>query len=204
MLRQVQSGRFHSDVQQRPGQWARQVRSVSRAESRLSIMSLLSLVAAFSGARRRVLSSSGRAMGRSPAVTIRKLPGRSGSPGPVEGVRRVIAGHPPIGEPSRHENVLGIDTGVHIDGRGYGRLALARIDAEADSCAAPLFVDRSPWGKIRGSSPILRGRVENGHQEMQHHGRVPGAWVATTLPFRRWEETCNLLSPLDIFSPVQE
>ena len=124
-------------------------------------------------------------------MTIRKLPGRSGSPGPVEGVRCVIAGHPPIGEPSRHENVLGIDTGVHID-------------AEADSCAAPLFVDRSPWGKIRGSSPILRGRVENGHQEMQHHGRVPGAWVATTLPFRRWEETCNLLSPLDIFSPVQE
>ena len=31
-------------------------------------------------------------------------------------------------EPAWHENVLGIDTGVHIVERGYGRLTIARID----------------------------------------------------------------------------
>ena len=50
--------------------------------------------------------------------------------GPVEGVRAVVTGHTPIPEPAWHENVLGIDTGVHIDDRGYGRLTIARIDGE--------------------------------------------------------------------------
>ena len=48
--------------------------------------------------------------------------------GPVEGVRCVITGHPPVREPLWHENVIGIDTGVHIDDRGYGRHTIARID----------------------------------------------------------------------------
>ena len=47
---------------------------------------------------------------------------------PVEGVRAVITGHTPVPEPVWHENVLGSDTGVHIDERGYGRLTIARID----------------------------------------------------------------------------
>ena len=50
--------------------------------------------------------------------------------GPVAGVRAVVTGHPPVPEPVWHENVLGIDTGVHIDDRGYGRLTIARIDGE--------------------------------------------------------------------------
>ena len=50
--------------------------------------------------------------------------------GPVEGVRCVITGHTPVLTPTWHENVLGIDTGVHIDERGYGRLTIARIDAK--------------------------------------------------------------------------
>ena len=50
--------------------------------------------------------------------------------GPVEGVRCVVTGHTPVPEPVRHENVLGIDTGVHIDDRGYGRLTIARIDGK--------------------------------------------------------------------------
>ena len=33
-------------------------------------------------------------------------------------------------EPTWHENVLGIDTGVHIAERGYGRLTIARIDGK--------------------------------------------------------------------------
>ena len=33
-------------------------------------------------------------------------------------------------EPTWHENVVGIDTGVHIDERGYGRLTIARIDGK--------------------------------------------------------------------------
>ena len=48
--------------------------------------------------------------------------------GPVEGVRAVVTGHTPVPEPAWHENVLGIDTGVHIAERGYGRLTIARID----------------------------------------------------------------------------
>ena len=50
--------------------------------------------------------------------------------GPVEGVRCVITGHAPVPEPTWHENVLGIDTGVHITERGYGRLTIARIDTK--------------------------------------------------------------------------
>ena len=50
--------------------------------------------------------------------------------GPVAGVRCVVTGHTPIPEPAWHENVLGIDTGVHIEGRGYGRLTITRIDAK--------------------------------------------------------------------------
>ena len=50
--------------------------------------------------------------------------------GPVEGVHAVVTGHTPVPEPSWHENVLGIDTGVHIDDRGYGRLTVARIDGK--------------------------------------------------------------------------
>ena len=47
---------------------------------------------------------------------------------PVEGVHTVVTGHTPVPEPVWHENVLAIDTGVHIDERGYGRLTIARID----------------------------------------------------------------------------
>ena len=50
--------------------------------------------------------------------------------GPVEGVRCVVTGHTPVLEPVWHENVLGIDTGVHIDKRGYSRLTIARIDGK--------------------------------------------------------------------------
>ena len=35
--------------------------------------------------------------------------------GPVEGVRCVLTGHTPVPEATWHENVLGVDTGVHID-----------------------------------------------------------------------------------------
>ena len=50
--------------------------------------------------------------------------------GPVEGVRAVVTGHTPVREPVWHENVLDIDTSVHIDERGYGRLTIARIDGK--------------------------------------------------------------------------
>ena len=51
--------------------------------------------------------------------------------GPVEGVRSVVTGHTPVPEPTWHENVLSIDTGVHVvDDRGYGRLTIARIDGK--------------------------------------------------------------------------
>ena len=50
--------------------------------------------------------------------------------GPVEGVRCVVTGHTPRPEPVWHGNVLAIDTGVHIDDRGYGHLTIARIDAK--------------------------------------------------------------------------
>ena len=50
--------------------------------------------------------------------------------GPVESVWCVVSGHTPTPEPTWHENVLGIDTGVHIDERGYGRLTIARIDGK--------------------------------------------------------------------------
>ena len=42
--------------------------------------------------------------------------------GPVESVRCVVSRHTPMPEPIRHENVLGIDTVVHIDDRGYSHL----------------------------------------------------------------------------------
>ena len=48
--------------------------------------------------------------------------------GGVDGVRCVVTGHTPVPEPVWHENVLGIDTGVHIEERGYGRITIARID----------------------------------------------------------------------------
>ena len=50
--------------------------------------------------------------------------------GPVEGVRAVLTGHTPSQEPRWHENVLGIDTGVHIDRPGFGRLTIARVDGK--------------------------------------------------------------------------
>ncbi len=50
--------------------------------------------------------------------------------GPVEGVRAVLTGHTSTPEPCWRENVLGIDTGVHIDRPGFGRLTIARIDGE--------------------------------------------------------------------------
>ena len=50
--------------------------------------------------------------------------------GPVEDVRCVVTGHTPMPEPLWHENVLGIDTGVHIDDRGYGHLTIARIEGK--------------------------------------------------------------------------
>ena len=50
--------------------------------------------------------------------------------GPVEGVRYVVTGHTPVPERVWHENVIGIDTGVHIEKRGYGRLTIARIDTK--------------------------------------------------------------------------
>ena len=49
---------------------------------------------------------------------------------PIEEVRAVVTGHTPVPEPAWHENVLGIDTGVHIDHRGYGRLTNARFDGK--------------------------------------------------------------------------
>ena len=51
--------------------------------------------------------------------------------GRVEGIRAVVTGHTPVSEPSWHENVLGIDTGVHIGERGDGQLTVARIDGNA-------------------------------------------------------------------------
>ena len=50
--------------------------------------------------------------------------------GPIQGVRCVVTGHTPVPRPSWHENVLDIDTGVHIEDRGYGRLTIARIDGK--------------------------------------------------------------------------
>ena len=50
--------------------------------------------------------------------------------GEVSGVRAVITGHTPVSEPKWHTNVLDIDTGVHVDARGYGSLTIARIDTD--------------------------------------------------------------------------
>ncbi len=50
--------------------------------------------------------------------------------GPVEGVRAVLTGHTSRREPVWTGNILGIDTGVHIDRPGYGRLTIARIDGK--------------------------------------------------------------------------
>ena len=63
--------------------------------------------------------------------------------GPVEDVRCVITGHTPVPEPTWHENVLGIDTGVHIAERGYGRLTIARIDGREVEISS---FDRVPEG----------------------------------------------------------
>ena len=41
-----------------------------------------------------------------------------------------MTGHTLAPEPVWHENVLGIDTGVHIDRADYGRLTIARIDGK--------------------------------------------------------------------------
>ena len=46
-------------------------------------------------------------------------------------MRYVLTAHTPVPQPTWHENVLAIDTGVHIDDQGFGRLASARIDAKA-------------------------------------------------------------------------
>ena len=43
---------------------------------------------------------------------------------------RFVTGHSPVPESRWHENVLGIDTGVQIDERGYGRLTIARIEGK--------------------------------------------------------------------------
>ena len=58
----------------------------------------------------------------------RPLP-RAQREGPVEGERAVITGHTPAPETTWHENVLGLDTGVHIDQRGYGWFTITRLDA---------------------------------------------------------------------------
>ena len=50
--------------------------------------------------------------------------------GPVEGVRAVLTGHTSTTGPRWTENILGIDTGVHIDRPGFGRLTIARIDGK--------------------------------------------------------------------------
>lgn len=50
--------------------------------------------------------------------------------GPVEGVRAVLTGHTSCRRPTWNGNILGIDTGVHIDRPGYGRLTVARIDGK--------------------------------------------------------------------------
>jgi len=50
--------------------------------------------------------------------------------GPIEGVRAVLTGHTSCRQPTWHGNILGIDTGVHIDRPGYGRLTIARIDGK--------------------------------------------------------------------------
>ena len=47
-----------------------------------------------------------------------------------EGVRCVVTGPTPRPEPVWHENVLAIDTGVHIGDHSYGHLTIARIDAK--------------------------------------------------------------------------
>jgi len=61
--------------------------------------------------------------------TQREIGERGGEwPGPVAGIRAVLTGHSPVDEPTWHANVLGIDTGVHRDDPGYGRLTIARID----------------------------------------------------------------------------
>ena len=50
--------------------------------------------------------------------------------GPVAGVRAVLTGHTSCRQPIWTENILGIDTGVHRDRPGYGRLTIARIDGK--------------------------------------------------------------------------
>ena len=41
-----------------------------------------------------------------------------------------MTGHTSVPDPAWHENVLVIDTGVHIDRSDYRRLTIARIDGK--------------------------------------------------------------------------
>ena len=50
--------------------------------------------------------------------------------GPVDGVGCVATDHTPVPDPTWHENMLRIDSGVYIDDRGYDRLTIARIDGK--------------------------------------------------------------------------
>ena len=59
-----------------------------------------------------------------------RRPGRKSTWGPWREVECVITGHTPVCEPVWQENVLAIDTGVYTQGRGYGRLTIARIDGK--------------------------------------------------------------------------
>ena len=41
-----------------------------------------------------------------------------------------MTGHTFVPDPAWHKNVLGIDTGAHIDRSDYGWLTIARIDGK--------------------------------------------------------------------------
>ena len=54
--------------------------------------------------------------------------------GPIYGVEAVITGHTPVHTPAWKDNVLAIDTGVHLEAsRKYARLTVARIDTEIET-----------------------------------------------------------------------
>ena len=54
--------------------------------------------------------------------------------GPIRGVEAVITGHTPVHIPTWSDNVLAIDTGVHLaSAHGYARLTLARIDTDIET-----------------------------------------------------------------------
>ena len=64
-------------------------------------------------------------------IVQREIGERGDEPiGEVRGVRAVITGHTPVSKPQWHTNVLDIDTGVHVDRRGYGSLTIAWIDTD--------------------------------------------------------------------------